>query len=337
MERTSQVKKSLPSRRELRLARQQQQALVITQEANATDLPFIIEQQEAATEIFASVSPDLETDKQARKAFNSRFSTQVKAGKNVIKNRIFRTSLAAVGGGAFVAALITASFAAANSAQGVQTLPLVDTILGAANNSQTSTPSSLLAENGLSDAARMEAAITRSANGNLRCVPTTGANSLLDVFVEESAPIYFPMPVGSYELTSEFGPRVDPITGWSRVHEGIDFAAPSGTPYYAVANGVVVGIGENGSGSNEIVIKHTIGEKTFYSFYLHSYRSGIQVTKGQEVKAGEHIGNVGSAGYSTGPHLHFEIREGATFQDKAVEPWSFIKQLGAVDLNSACQ
>jgi murein DD-endopeptidase MepM/ murein hydrolase activator NlpD len=105
-------------------------------------------------------------------------------------------------------------------------------------------------------------------------------------------------------ISSGFGWRIHPITGEKRLHKGVDFAAPTGTPIFAAADGVVTDAGwtEHGYG-NIVELKHEDGSVTLYA---HTHR--VYVTKGQTVKQGQAIAEVGSTGRSTGPHLHFEVQ-----------------------------
>ncbi|BAY84066.1 peptidase M23B [Calothrix parasitica NIES-267] len=112
-------------------------------------------------------------------------------------------------------------------------------------------------------------------------------------------------------FTSGFGPR------WGRMHKGIDIAAPTGTPIHAAADGVVVSAGWNRGGYGKLVdIRHSDGTLTRYA-----HNSKIVVRKGQRVQQGQRISLMGSTGFSTGPHLHFEIRKGGK---KAVNPIAFL-------------
>lgn len=116
-------------------------------------------------------------------------------------------------------------------------------------------------------------------------------------------------------FTGGFGNRRDPISGRQAFHTGIDIAAPRGTPVYAYANGRVVTAGWTGMGGNSVVIDHGNGLKTGY-FHL----SSINVSVGQTVNIGQKIGGVGSTGYSTGNHLHFEV----SVNGKFVNPLNYI-------------
>ncbi len=120
------------------------------------------------------------------------------------------------------------------------------------------------------------------------------------------------------KISSRFGKRVDPVTKRrGSDHKGIDIAAPAGTPVYASADGVVTKAEyiNNGYG-NLIIIKHAADLATYYG-----HLSKFQTSKGSKVRKGDLIGNVGTTGRSTGPHLHFEVRRGG----KALDPEAFVK------------
>ncbi len=104
-------------------------------------------------------------------------------------------------------------------------------------------------------------------------------------------------------VASGFGYRIDPLYKDYRLHAGLDFAAPVGTPIYATSDGVVQIAGFNTDGyGNKVVINHGYGYQTLYG---HMVR--VKVRSGQTVKRGEVIGYVGSTGKSTGPHCHYEV------------------------------
>jgi len=111
-------------------------------------------------------------------------------------------------------------------------------------------------------------------------------------------------PVDGARLSSGFGMRRHPIAGYSRMHQGIDFAAPSGTPIKAAGDGVIEVAGRNGGYGNYIRIRHNSEHKTAYG-HMRKFASGIRV--GTRVRQGQTIGYVGSTGVSTGPHLHYEV------------------------------
>lgn len=115
-------------------------------------------------------------------------------------------------------------------------------------------------------------------------------------------------PVSNKDLSrmaSGFGYRVDPVYKTIKMHAGLDFAAPQGTPIYATADGGVKIAGNTGNGyGNYVVLDHGYGYETLYG---HQYK--IKVRPGQRVKRGELIGWVGSTGKSTGPHVHYEVHK----------------------------
>lgn len=118
-------------------------------------------------------------------------------------------------------------------------------------------------------------------------------------------------PVSNKDLTriaSGFGYRIDPVYKVKKLHAGLDFASPIGTPIYATANGVVTEANYNEGGyGNHVVINHGYGYETLYG---HMVRMKARV--GQKVKRGEVIGYVGSTGKSTGPHCHYEVHKNGT-------------------------
>ena len=112
----------------------------------------------------------------------------------------------------------------------------------------------------------------------------------------------WPIP-GYTTITSEYGMRVHPITGAYKLHTGTDIGAPMGADFVSAAKGVVVKATYNAAYGNMVIIDHGGGVQTLYA-----HGSEILVQVGQEVEAGTPILKVGSTGYSTGPHAHFEIR-----------------------------
>ncbi len=111
-------------------------------------------------------------------------------------------------------------------------------------------------------------------------------------------------PIDGARLSSGYGMRKHPIKGYSRMHEGVDFAAPTGTPIYASGNGVIERIGYNGGYGNYIQIDHGHGFATAYG-HMRGFKQGLD--RGDRVSQGQVIGYVGNTGQSTGPHLHYEI------------------------------
>ena len=111
-------------------------------------------------------------------------------------------------------------------------------------------------------------------------------------------------PINGARLSSGYGMRKHPILGYNKKHQGVDFAAPTGTPIMAAGTGHIEYVGNNGGAGKYIRIKHLNGYKTAYA-HLSKYASGI--SKNVKVNQGQTIGYVGSTGLSTGPHLHYEV------------------------------
>lgn len=120
----------------------------------------------------------------------------------------------------------------------------------------------------------------------------------------------FRFPLRSYRITSGFGVRISPITGALRPHGGLDLAAPEGTDVFASREGVVTELGEDPVYGKYVIIQH--GEN-WVSLYGHL--SSINTALRNIVQSGTLIGKVGSTGLSTGPHLHFELRQNGKAQD----------------------
>ena len=142
--------------------------------------------------------------------------------------------------------------------------------------------------------------------------------------------VYWPLAEGSYTITSPFTMRISPVSGQLLAHEGIDMAAPMDTPITAVYGGVVEELAENSHAGAYVQIRHTLPDGTvFHSAYLHQYMNKITVKLGDTVTAGQVIGAVGSNGWSTGPHLHFEIHDAS---DTPVDPESWMAEHKAIYL-----
>ncbi len=121
-----------------------------------------------------------------------------------------------------------------------------------------------------------------------------------------------PLDNDSYWVSSEFGKRKNPFSGEMKNHNGIDLAAAEGTPVYAIKDGAVYSvIDDDVEFGNYIILSHDQGKMT--SVYAHL--SKIFVDRYQYVKKGDVIGLVGQTGMATGPHLHFEIRQGGKAED----------------------
>lgn len=126
----------------------------------------------------------------------------------------------------------------------------------------------------------------------------------------DSLPAICPLPRGSFEVSSAFGVRVSPFTGTYERHKGVDLAAPAGLPVKATGKGVVLFAGRTGPENprwarlgNVVVVEH--GD-WFVTIYAHLKE--VLVHTGQQVKRGDVVGAVGSTGWSTAPHLHYEVR-----------------------------
>ncbi|GGA12285.1 hypothetical protein GCM10011408_37250 [Dyella caseinilytica] len=126
------------------------------------------------------------------------------------------------------------------------------------------------------------------------------------------------MPVALARITSEFGSRPNPFGRGHAFHGGIDLAARTGSPVYAVAAGTVIRAVYDRSYGNVVVIDHHNGYKTLYA-----HASKLLVKAGEKVKAGQQIAKVGSTGHSTGPHLHFEIHRSG----QRVDPGPYLAAL----------
>ncbi len=109
-------------------------------------------------------------------------------------------------------------------------------------------------------------------------------------------------PVDGAHLTSGFGMRFHPLLEYTRMHQGVDFGAPMGSPVMAAANGTISFAGSHGGHGNYIMVKHNAELATGYA-----HLSRFAVRPGQQVSQGQVIGYVGSTGLSTGPHLHYEV------------------------------
>lgn len=117
-------------------------------------------------------------------------------------------------------------------------------------------------------------------------------------------------PMEFSRVSSGFAMRFHPILQRMRKHNGIDYAAPKGTPARIVGDGVVEFAGWQGGYGNTVIVRHSGGKETLYA-----HLSRIDVRKGQRVEQGQRVGLVGATGWATGPHLHFEFRVGGVHRD----------------------
>ena len=142
-------------------------------------------------------------------------------------------------------------------------------------------------------------------------------------------------PVDGARLSSRFGMRRHPILGYTRLHRGLDFAAPRGTPIYAAGSGTIVALGRNGDYGKYIRIRHRNGYETAYA-HMNGYARRLK--KGARVKQGQIIGYVGATGLATGPHLHYEVlrhNKPVNPRDLDVPPESVLDAAGLEKLRNA--
>lgn len=145
-------------------------------------------------------------------------------------------------------------------------------------------------------------------------------NGDVDYFEEDGHSIrkaLMKTPVDGARLSSGFGMRKHPVLGYNKMHKGLDFAAPIGTPIYAAGDGTIEVAGRNGSYGNYVRLRHNSSLKTAYA-HMHKFGKGISA--GKRVKQGEVIGYIGTTGRSTGPHLHYEVHvDGRQVNPKSVD------------------
>jgi murein DD-endopeptidase MepM/ murein hydrolase activator NlpD len=120
--------------------------------------------------------------------------------------------------------------------------------------------------------------------------------------------------ISGFEVTSLFGKRTDPITGREEDHQGIDIAMPKGTPLHAVVDGKIVAVDNNPIAGKYVILQDANGTQ-----YSYSHLDSSDVIKGQEVKRGNLIGKSGNTGRSTGPHLHFGVKEKGNYRSPLLE------------------
>ncbi|WP_293357316.1 M23 family metallopeptidase [Phenylobacterium sp.] len=135
---------------------------------------------------------------------------------------------------------------------------------------------------------------------------------------EDEVLIAFEEPVPGHAVVSPFGLRQLPWEGNGRLHEGVDISADSGVPVIAAADGVVVEAGVKGGYGRYVAVRHAERLTTFYA-HLGGIEAGVK--PGVAVTAGMPLGRIGSTGTSTGPHLHFEIRDA---QQRPLDPSMFL-------------
>ncbi|MEM1389939.1 MAG: M23 family metallopeptidase [Pseudomonadota bacterium] len=134
--------------------------------------------------------------------------------------------------------------------------------------------------------------------------PDTGDADYFQANGESATRFLMKTPINGARLSSSFGMRRHPISGFTRLHKGTDFAAPTGTPVFAAGHGTVERASRYGGYGKYVRIRHANGYKTAYA---HLSRYGRGIKSGVRVRQGQVIGYVGSTGASTGPHLHYEV------------------------------
>jgi murein DD-endopeptidase MepM/ murein hydrolase activator NlpD len=134
--------------------------------------------------------------------------------------------------------------------------------------------------------------------------PTTGKAGWYDTNGRSTLRTLMRTPIDGARISSPFGMRDHPILGFVKMHKGTDFAAPVGTPIFAAGDGVVEFAGLKGPNGNFVKLKHDNGWETLY---LHMNRIWPGVAPGARLSQGQQIGEVGTTGRSTGPHLHYEV------------------------------
>ena len=140
-----------------------------------------------------------------------------------------------------------------------------------------------------------------------------------------SSEFAWPTDKEATQLTSPFGPR------WGTFHNGVDLAGLRGTPIYAFADGRVIAAQDSGvqGFGGWVVLDHTIDGQQIQTVYGHSEPGQVHVKVGDKVSKGDHIADIGSAGQSTGPHLHFEVVEGdRAHGGKQVDPQPWLDRVG---------
>ncbi|MGP1416025.1 MAG: LysM peptidoglycan-binding domain-containing M23 family metallopeptidase [Treponema sp.] len=156
--------------------------------------------------------------------------------------------------------------------------------------------------------------ISKNEKRKVFCIPNATFDGTTRAYLLH--PLYrFPLESGI--LTSSFGKRASPFTGKPSYHPGIDLAAPTGSPVFACTSGVIKEVSYSRIYGNYIILLHQDGKESLYG-----HLSKVLVNLHDKIKSGKIIGEVGSTGLSTGPHLHFEIRVKGVPQD----PQTFIEK-----------
>ena len=144
------------------------------------------------------------------------------------------------------------------------------------------------------------------------------------LFLFHNTPMGAPV---SGEITSMYGRRNSPFTGFLQTHRGIDISSSVGAQLFATADGIVESAGWNGSYGNCVLINHGVGADGTCFETVYAHLSNVSVKPGVKITRGQKIGFVGSTGNSTGPHVHYEVRKNGV----AINPTSFINLAKMLD------
>lgn len=172
----------------------------------------------------------------------------------------------------------------------------------------------------LADAEQNESLLTISEqlDKSIPVLQDVNASLAKQTALMQQLPVYWPVPDSS--VSAEWGPTVHPVYGYWYIHRGLDIAAPSGTPVYAVAEGVVTDISFDRHKGLNVFISHKYGFKTRYS-----HLGSIEVSKGQTVKQGARVGSVGVTGMTLEPHLDLQLYLG----EDVIDPGIYLRRLDA--------
>ena len=162
----------------------------------------------------------------------------------------------------------------------------------------------------------------------IRYRPQGGAEGFFNPQGESVVRSFLRTPMDAARITSRFGMREHPILGFSALHAGVDFGAPSGTPILAAGTGKVVSAGPNGGYGLYVKLQHTQDVATAYA---HMSRIGPGIKPGVSVRQGQVIGFVGSTGMSTGAHLHYEFLKGGKHVNPLTQKFAMRGTVGAKD------
>lgn len=163
----------------------------------------------------------------------------------------------------------------------------------------------------------------------IRFKPQGGAEQFYNPTGESVVRSFLRTPMDASKVTSRFGMREHPILGYSAMHTGVDFGAPSGTPILAAGAGKVTMAGHNGGYGIYVRLEHT---KEIGTGYAHMSRLGPGIKPGAMVRQGQVIGFVGSTGMSTGPHLHYEFYRGGKSVNPLAQKFAMQASLGGKEL-----